>query len=132
MQYYEIFLEKNNKILLKFYFYVQKKNVEHDDRSERKQNLNLTIRKDTSRRVSFKTNYARANYMKEKAEMGIRQRLEEDDDLMEVPRARRRGSPIPRSARGKSKLLVEAGSGWFQVLVCISLNSLQLKNAQRK
>lgn len=96
--------------------------AEHDDR-DRKPNLDLTIRKDNNRRVSFKTAGARPNNIKHRvAEMGIRARLEDDDDVMDVrgdgmPRARRRGSPIPRSARGKARLLVDAGSGWFHIVV---------------
>lgn len=114
--------------------------TEHDDRDRKSGGGNdLTIRKDSNRRVSFKTSGGpgRNNNMKSRvAEMGIRARIEEDDDMFEMTkggdgegrnngRMRRRGSPIPRSARPggqpqqKGKQLVEGASGWFQVLVSI-------------
>lgn len=57
--------------------------------------------------------------------MGIRARLEDDDDMAEVIQTskmkkttfRRRGSPIPKSIHGRTKGLVESATGWFQVLV---------------
>lgn len=101
--------------------------AEHDDRAgDHNKNLDVIVRKDNNRRVSFKTSGGRANNIKHRAaEMGIRARLDDDDDVMEVPRARRRGSPIPKSARGKLRFLVETASGWFHVTVSSTLtNSL--------
>lgn len=117
--------------------------IEHDDR-DRRPGGDLTIRKDSNRRVSFKTssgiqgrlNNAKPRAMRAKFEEGIRARLEEDDEMIELTstnkggfrsadgRLRRRGSPIPRSARpggSKGKGIVEGASGWFQVVVSYSV-----------
>lgn len=82
----------------------------------------MTIRKDTNRRVSFKTSgQGRNNNIKARTiEMGVRARLDDhDDEMMEnAARLRRRGSPIPRSVRPKgAKMLVEAGCGWYHIVV---------------
>lgn len=108
-------------------FLVQFNCSEHDDRDRKPNGGDLTIRKDNNRRVSFKTSagpHGRNNNMKSRtAELGIRARLEDDDELMSIEaksdRMRRRGSPIPRSAKmtGKGRTLVDNASGWFQVLV---------------
>lgn len=101
--------------------------AEHDDRDRKPSGQDLTIRSGTNRRVSFKTTgQGRQNNVKLRAaELGVRARLEDDDDMAEMvyaskmkkPTFRRRGSPIPKSIHSRTKALVENASGWFQVLV---------------
>lgn len=56
-------------------------------------------------------------------EQGIRAQLAEDDERMvdfdpnKASTFRRRNSPIPGSARNKTRGLVDNGTGWFQVTV---------------
>lgn len=107
---------------------------EHDDRDRKPSGQDLTIRSGSNRRVSFKTTgQGRPNNVKLRAaEMGIRARLEDDDDMAEVIQSskmkkttfRRRGSPIPKSIHARTKGLVENASGWFQVLVNIAIRSI--------
>lgn len=75
--------------------------------------------------MSFKTasNSGRIHTKKLSLEHGLRAQLEEDDERMvdfdpsKASTFRRRNSPIPGSARSKTKGLVENGSGWYQVTV---------------
>lgn len=89
------------------------KNFLRNDR-DRRSGGDMTIRKGQNRRVSFKTQSRQNNAKIRNVELGLRSAMEEDDDMTE--RRRRRGSPIPRSARGKTKL-IESASGWYQVVV---------------
>lgn len=102
--------------------------TEHDDRDRNP--TDITIRKTNTkggnRRVSFKTGIVSAGKLNVKRgnfEQGLRATIEEGDEKMvdfDPNRAstfRRRNSPIPGSARNKTKGLVENGSGWYQVTV---------------
>ncbi|XP_031626575.1 nuclear RNA export factor 1 [Contarinia nasturtii] len=103
---------------------------EHDDRDRIP--TDITVRKPNNnnkggnRRVSFKTGIVaqgRLNFKGRNVEQGLRSQLiEEDDERMvdfdpsKASTFRRRNSPIPGSARNKTKLF-ETGAGWFQVTI---------------
>lgn len=92
------------------------KNFLRNDR-DRRPGGDLTVRKGANRRVSFKTQSRQNNAKLRNVELGLRNVMEEDDEMIE--RRRRRGSPIPKSARGGKgqPKLIESTSGWFQVTV---------------
>lgn len=88
----------------------------------------MTIhKKNGNRRVSFKPSGAhQGNKQPVKlraAQLGIRSHFEDDDERMveftssKGSTFRRRNSPIPGSARNKTKGLIDNATGWFQVTV---------------
>lgn len=102
---------KSPKFLRKFILPL----AEHDDR-ERRTGGDMTIRKDSSRRVSFKPQ-SRQKKFGQNVELAYMASMDQDEVMIRRDRRKRLGSPGPQSTRSRPKGLVESASGWFQVTV---------------